>query len=396
VVSLELAARHYYGADDKLMAVQSYSYRSPSLSDGTWEEYGYDALGRRVLTRARRDPSSPYDALTSGPLCMGGIQCRSFTERVWWDGDQALLEQRTPEGTTDVSNSGTVGNIHGLSLDEPLAVMSDVTRIINYNWRGQGESSVFPNGSAGDASLGNTATEIDWPAATQTQTYFTPGPGSGGSGNPKRWLGTFVANGQGTTGMLYRRNRYFSPTSGQFTQADPIGIAGGMNTFGFVGGDPVNFSDPFGLCPTGAAKCSWFGNFLAGIHAGVQGLSNAPAAVDQESAWFKGGRFWGNVAYGFTHPFDNIDDAMAAAAGFNNIPIGPGSVKIGRDQYQVHAEMGGGGEGEVHVQSIRGPNKGTRYKDPSEMPRELRDNAEIQRRIMKAREVLEKLKQANR
>jgi RHS repeat-associated protein len=62
-------------------------------------------------------------------------------------------------------------------------------------------------------------------------------------------MGTFVANGQGTTQMLYRRNRYFDPTSGQFTQADPIGIAGGINAFGFAQGDPVNYSDPFGLCP---------------------------------------------------------------------------------------------------------------------------------------------------
>jgi hypothetical protein len=23
---------------------------------------------------------------------MGGILCRSFTERVWWDGDQALID----------------------------------------------------------------------------------------------------------------------------------------------------------------------------------------------------------------------------------------------------------------------------------------------------------------
>jgi RHS repeat-associated protein len=247
-VDLELATRHYFGADDKLMAVQRYSWRSSSFRDGTWEEYWYDALGRRVLTRARRDPNSIYDALTSGPLCMGGIQCRSFTERVWWDGNQALVEERTAEGTSDVSNSGLVGNIHGLTLDEPLAVITDQTRIINYNWRGQGESSVFPNGQAGDASLGNSATEIDWPALSQAQTYFTPGPGAGGS-NPKRWMGTFVANGQGTTGMLYRRNRYFSPVSGQFTQSDPIGIAGGMNAFGFAEGDPVNFSDPFGLCP---------------------------------------------------------------------------------------------------------------------------------------------------
>jgi uncharacterized protein RhaS with RHS repeats len=36
--------------------------------------------------------------------------------------------------------------------------------------------------------------------------------------------------------------------SGQFTQQDPIGIAGGLNLYGYAGGDPINFSDPFGLC----------------------------------------------------------------------------------------------------------------------------------------------------
>jgi len=35
----------------------------------------------------------------------------------------------------------------------------------------------------------------------------------------------------------------------QFTQEDPIGIAGGLNLYGYAGGDPINFSDPFGLCP---------------------------------------------------------------------------------------------------------------------------------------------------
>ena len=34
-----------------------------------------------------------------------------------------------------------------------------------------------------------------------------------------------------------------------YTQQDPIGIAGGLNLYGFANGDPVNFSDPFGLCP---------------------------------------------------------------------------------------------------------------------------------------------------
>lgn len=29
---------------------------------------------------------------------------------------------------------------------------------------------------------------------------------------------------------------------------DPIGLAGGLNAYGFANGDPVNYSDPFGLC----------------------------------------------------------------------------------------------------------------------------------------------------
>ena len=36
---------------------------------------------------------------------------------------------------------------------------------------------------------------------------------------------------------------------GLVTQQDPIGIAGGLNLYGYANGDPVNFSDPFGLCP---------------------------------------------------------------------------------------------------------------------------------------------------
>jgi murein DD-endopeptidase MepM/ murein hydrolase activator NlpD len=53
---------------------------------------------------------------------------------------------------------------------------------------------------------------------------------------------------------MHMRNRYYDPNSGRFTQEDPIGLAGGLNLYGFANGDPINFSDPFGLCPVGE-KC---------------------------------------------------------------------------------------------------------------------------------------------
>jgi RHS repeat-associated protein len=51
------------------------------------------------------------------------------------------------------------------------------------------------------------------------------------------------------SGQLYRRNRYYDPHTGQFTQPDPIGLAGGLNAYGFADGDPVSYGDPYGLSP---------------------------------------------------------------------------------------------------------------------------------------------------
>lgn len=38
-----------------------------------------------------------------------------------------------------------------------------------------------------------------------------------------------------------------APVYARFLQADPLGYEDGMNMYGYVGGDPVNFTDPLGL-----------------------------------------------------------------------------------------------------------------------------------------------------
>ncbi len=53
------------------------------------------------------------------------------------------------------------------------------------------------------------------------------------------------------------RNRYYDPATGRFTQEDPIGLAGGLNVYGFAEGNPVTYSDPYGLCP-GIPGTDWW------------------------------------------------------------------------------------------------------------------------------------------
>ena len=49
------------------------------------------------------------------------------------------------------------------------------------------------------------------------------------------------------TGLYFVRARYYDPQQGRFVSEDPIGLEGGINLYTYVGGNPMNFTDPSGL-----------------------------------------------------------------------------------------------------------------------------------------------------
>lgn len=303
--------RSYYGADGRLRVAE---WRE-AWSDGRWlnpawqvhfEEYRYDALGRRVLVMDRQACYLGYDSTAVFDCQMSRVR------RTVWDGARELWEIQMPARTQDsllVENDtaavtywagargdglwsdpnplfGRVAYSYAGGVDHPVSLtrvhlarrksgegvtaFNPVELEPNWNWRGEAEIGTFSDGGMETCTNGTHCVFVQWRGlafgvglvSELLWTQYNPMAQS-----PYGWFGTLINNKEDGTGTFYRRNRYVDPMTGRFTQEDPIGLAGGLNLYGFAGGDPVNFSDPFGLCPKSAGgdgRTDSFADCLAG------------------------------------------------------------------------------------------------------------------------------------
>ena len=71
------------------------------------------------------------------------------------------------------------------------------------------------------------------------------------------------------TGLWYNWHRYFDPERGRYMQSDPLGLAGGNNTYLYAAGNPVSFIDPYGLyCLSEKAINAWGGGISGAVSGG--------------------------------------------------------------------------------------------------------------------------------
>jgi RHS repeat-associated protein len=108
-------------------------------------------------------------------------------------------------------------------------------------------------------ALGSTLAQADGSGNVQTQSIFEPFGTTSSSGATSSNPFQFTGRERDGTGLYYYRARYVATTFARFMSEDPIGLNGGdVDLYAYVGNDPVNSTDPFGLwhC-VGGANCDF-------------------------------------------------------------------------------------------------------------------------------------------
>jgi RHS repeat-associated protein len=207
------------------------------LNGVTLATYVHNGLGERVKKAVPAGAVTLFHFAASGQLIATSDGAgANWTEYVWL-GAMPLAQVQ----------NGTVYYAHADHLNAPQA-LTDASQAIVW------DASFRPFGEV-EAASGAVAQNLRFPGQ-----YF-----------------------DAETGTHYNYFRDYDPALGRYLQSDPIGLAGGLDTYSYVGGNPVRFVDPVGKSPAAAAACfipgvGWVGCGVAAVAVGI--VATAVIAYD--------------------------------------------------------------------------------------------------------------------
>jgi RHS repeat-associated protein len=208
--------------------------------------FSYDSFGRRVQSSIKlgTSPAQTVQYLYEGAQALGEIRNQALSHR--------LLTGLSLDETIARVALFTSGPSSGSGAADPANSRSYLTDDLN---------SVIAQHNA--ASTGGIANSYGYSPYGQSTTV---GPDATGN------MSQYTSRENDATGLLYYRARYYDPVLKRFISSDPIGLAGGMNMYAYVEGDPVSFIDP-----TGEFAQIIVGGVIGGI-SGLTGALNDPCA----------------------------------------------------------------------------------------------------------------------